>query len=51
MGSMDSSRVYIVGAGPGAVVLQAITALLAVLSTVTVIQRFVYVYRVTRADG
>ncbi|HET9276046.1 MAG TPA: CDP-alcohol phosphatidyltransferase family protein [Gemmatimonadales bacterium] len=41
----------LVGAGPGAVVLQAITALLAVLSTVTVIQRFVYVYRVTRADG
>lgn len=41
----------VVGAGPGGVVLQAITALLAVLSTVTVIQRFVYVYRVTRADG
>jgi hypothetical protein len=29
-------------------VLQVIVAVLAVLSTVTVVQRFVYVYRVTR---
>lgn len=42
----------IVGAGPGGIVLQVIVALLALLSTVTVVQRFVYVYRVTRgADG
>lgn len=37
----------IVGAGPDAVVLQVIVVLLALLSTVTVVQRFVYVYRVT----
>lgn len=36
----------IVGAGPRAIVLQVIVVLLAVLSTITVIQRFVYVYRV-----
>ena len=38
----------LVGAGPRGIVLQVIVALLAVLSTVTVVQRFVYVYRVTR---
>ncbi len=41
----------IVGAGPGGIVLQIITALLAFFSTVTVVQRFVYVYRVTRDAG
>ncbi len=38
----------LVGAGPNGIVLQVIVALMAVLSTVTVVQRFVYVYRVTR---
>lgn len=38
----------LVGAGPRGIVLQVIVAVLAVLSTVTVVQRFVYVYRVTR---
>lgn len=38
-----------VGGGPGGLVLQAIVLVLATLSTVTVVQRFVYVYRVT--DG
>jgi hypothetical protein len=37
----------LVGAGTGGVVLQVIVAALAVLSTVTVIQRFVFVYRAT----
>jgi CDP-diacylglycerol--glycerol-3-phosphate 3-phosphatidyltransferase len=37
----------LIGAGPGGIVLQVIVLLLAVLSTVTVVQRFVYVYRVT----
>jgi CDP-diacylglycerol--glycerol-3-phosphate 3-phosphatidyltransferase len=42
----------VVGAGPNGIVLQVIVAVLAVLSTVTVVQRFLYVYRVTRgADG
>ncbi len=43
----------IVGAGPGGVVLQVIVVVLALLSTVTVVQRFVYVYQVTegRAAG
>lgn len=41
----------LVGAGPGGVVLQVITALLAVLSTVTVVQRFVYVYRLTEGEA
>ncbi len=41
----------LVGAGPNGIVLQVIVALLAVLSTVTVVQRFVYVYRVTRESG
>jgi CDP-diacylglycerol--glycerol-3-phosphate 3-phosphatidyltransferase len=35
----------LVGAGPRAIVLEAIVALLAVASTITVVQRFVYVYR------
>ena len=39
----------IVGAGPQGLVLQGIVLVLALLSTVTVVQRFVYVYRVT--DG
>jgi len=39
----------VVGAGPGGVVLQAIVGLLALLSSITVVQRFVYVYRIT--DG
>ncbi len=38
----------LVGAGPRGIVLQVIVAVLAILSTVTVVQRFVYVYRVTR---
>ncbi len=41
----------IVGAGPNGVVLQVITGLLAVLSTVTVVQRFVYVYRLTEGEA
>jgi CDP-diacylglycerol--glycerol-3-phosphate 3-phosphatidyltransferase len=41
----------LIGAGPGGLVLQVIAALLAVFSTVTVVQRFVYVYRVTRDAG
>jgi len=41
----------LIGAGTGGIVLQVITALLAFFSTVTVIQRFVYVYRVTRDAG
>jgi CDP-diacylglycerol--glycerol-3-phosphate 3-phosphatidyltransferase len=39
----------LVGAGPRAIVLEAIVALLAVASIITVVQRFVYVYR--HADG
>ena len=35
----------LVGAGPRALVLEGIVALLAVASTITVVQRFVYVYR------
>ena len=35
----------LVGAGPRAVVLEGIVAVLAVASTITVVQRFVYVYR------
>ena len=35
----------LVGAGPGALVLEGIVAVLAVASTITVVQRFVYVYR------
>lgn len=37
--------------GPNALMLQIIVALLALLSTVTVVQRFVYVYKVTRTPG
>ena len=40
----------LVGAGPRAIVLQAVVAVLALFSTVTVVQRFVYVYRVTRVE-
>ncbi len=40
-----------VGAGPHALVLEAVVALLAVASIITVIQRFVYVYRVTEGIG
>lgn len=40
----------LVGPGPGGIVLQVIVALLALLSTVTVIQRFLYVYRITRIE-
>ena len=39
----------VVGAGPRALVLEGIVAALAVASIITVIQRFVYVYRA--ADG
>ncbi len=35
----------LVGAGPRALVLEGVVALLAVASTITVVQRFVYVYR------
>ena len=37
----------IVGAGPNGIVLQGLTVVLAILSTITVVQRFVYVYQVT----
>lgn len=37
----------IVGAGPGGMVLQVIVALLALGSTITVVQRFVHVHRIT----
>lgn len=37
----------LVGAGPGATILLAVVALLAVGSTITVVQRFVYVRRIT----
>lgn len=37
----------IVGAGPRALVLEGIVALLALASVITVVQRFVYVYQVT----
>jgi CDP-diacylglycerol--glycerol-3-phosphate 3-phosphatidyltransferase len=40
----------LIGAGPRAIVLQVIVAVLALLSTVTVVQRFIYVYRVTRLE-
>ena len=35
----------LIGAGPHALVLEGIVALLAIASTITVVQRFVYVYR------
>jgi CDP-diacylglycerol--glycerol-3-phosphate 3-phosphatidyltransferase len=40
----------IVGPGPNGVVLQLIVALLAVLSSVTVVQRFVHVFRVSEGS-
>lgn len=40
----------LIGAGPHAIVLQIVVAALALFSTVTVVQRFVYVYRVTRVE-
>lgn len=36
----------VLGAGPGGIVLQVVVAIMAVLSTVTVVQRFVYIYQV-----
>jgi CDP-diacylglycerol--glycerol-3-phosphate 3-phosphatidyltransferase len=39
----------IVGAGPRALVLEAIVAVLTIMSVITVVQRFVYVYQITRA--
>jgi CDP-diacylglycerol--glycerol-3-phosphate 3-phosphatidyltransferase len=41
----------LVAAGPRGIVLQVIVALLAVFSTVTVVQRVVYVRRITRESG
>lgn len=41
----------IVGAGPNGIVLQVIVVILAVLSTVTVVQRFLYVHRVTEGGA
>jgi len=38
----------IVGAGPRALVLEAIVAVLTIMSLITVVQRFVYVYQITR---
>ncbi|MBM4186417.1 MAG: CDP-alcohol phosphatidyltransferase family protein [Gemmatimonadetes bacterium] len=40
----------LIGAGPGGIVVQAIIVILAVLSTVTVVQRFVYIYQVTEGS-
>ena len=37
----------LVGAGPRALVLEGIVALLAIASIITVVQRFVFVYRAT----
>lgn len=39
----------VLGPGPGGLVLQVVVAVMALLSTITVVQRFVYVYQV--ADG
>ncbi len=36
----------LLGPGPGGIVLQVIVALMALLSTITVVQRFVYIYQV-----
>ncbi|HUL70822.1 MAG TPA: CDP-alcohol phosphatidyltransferase family protein [Gemmatimonadales bacterium] len=41
----------VVGAGPQARVLEAVVALLAIASIITVVQRFVYVYQVTEGTG
>lgn len=38
----------LVGPGPGGIVLQVIVGVLALFSTITVVQRFLYVYRITR---
>jgi CDP-diacylglycerol--glycerol-3-phosphate 3-phosphatidyltransferase len=40
----------LVGAGPNGLVLQVIVVVLAILSTVTVVQRFVHVYRITEGS-
>lgn len=40
-----------IGAGPGALVLEGVVLILTLLSAITVVQRFVYVYRVTGAAG
>jgi CDP-diacylglycerol---glycerol-3-phosphate 3-phosphatidyltransferase len=40
----------LVGAGPNGIVLQVIVVVLAILSTVTVVQRFVHVYRLTEGS-
>ena len=40
----------IVGPGPNGIVLQGLAVLLAILSTVTVVQRFAYVYQVTENE-
>ena len=42
-----SVDLLIVGAGPRALLLEGIVALLAAASVITVVQRFVYVYRQT----
>ena len=39
----------IVGAGPRALVLETIVAVLTIMSVITVVQRFVYVHRITRS--
>lgn len=41
----------VIGAGPQALVLEVIVAILALMSAITVVQRFVYVYKVTAASG
>lgn len=41
----------VVGAGPHAQVLEAVTLLLTAMSAITVVQRFVYVYQVTARSG
>jgi CDP-diacylglycerol--glycerol-3-phosphate 3-phosphatidyltransferase len=41
----------LVGAGPRALAIEAVVALLAVASTVTVVQRFVYIYRTADRAG
>jgi len=40
----------IVGAGPRALVLEAIVAVLTIMSVITVVQRFAYVYRITQTS-
>ena len=40
----------LIGAGPRAVVLQVVVTILALFSTITVVQRFLYVHRVTRGE-